>query len=294
MKRRDFLKTTLASIFFMRHEKLRTFAQQAATWEDTGYTMPVLFIGHGAPLYTLDENVYNRAWLKLAQDLPRPKAVVCISAHWLTRGTYVTAMPTPRTIHDFGRMDDRLFQISYDAPGAPELATQICETLSHLHVQEDHHWGYDHGCWCVLRCMYPEADVPILQFSIDYHQKAEHHYALGQALAFLRKKGVLILCSGNLVHNLGKLKFPEHSAYDWAIEADTVFKTQLEKGDHPSLLHYEKLGRAVQLAVPTPDHYFPMLYALGLQGKKDQLSFPVEGMSYGSTSMRSVLLQDIS
>lgn len=269
---------------------LQTFTNEVENWKNGESIMPVLFIGHGAPLYTLDDNKYSRAWREIASKIPQPKAIVCISAHWLTRGTYVTAMEAPRTIHDFGPMDPRLFEIQYQAPGEPELAANIAKRLTEFHVKEDHKWGLDHGCWCVARHMYPNADIPILQFSIDYHRGAAFQYDLAKELVFLREKGVLILCSGNIVHNLPRLRFPESSSYDWAIEADDLIKGLIEKGDHQSIISYEKLGNAVRLSIPTPDHYYPLLYALGLQQKRDQISFPTEGIAYGSTSMRSVLI----
>ena len=293
MQRRKFIKNTLiGSSILMAGQSMNTFVNESKNWKNGEAVMPVLFIGHGAPLYTLDDNKYSRAWKKIAESIPTPKAIVCISAHWLTQGSFVTAMQNPRTIHDFGRIDDRLFDIEYKAPGSPELAHEIAKTLTDLHVEEDHRWGFDHGCWCVARCMYPEANIPMLQFSIDYHKGAQYQYDLAQHLVFLRKKGVLILCSGNIVHNLGQLKFPENSTYDWAIEFDAVSQKLIENRDHQSLVHYQKLGAAAQLAIPTPDHYYPLLYALGLQSPKDTVSFPVDGISYGSTSMRSVLLNE--
>ena len=220
--------------------------------------------------------------------MPQPKAIVCISAHWLTRGTFVTAMPQPRTIHDFGRMDDRLFDIQYTAPGDPELANEISKTLTAHHVKADHQWGFDHGCWCVARCMYPEAQIPMIQLSIDYDKGGDYLYELGKELQFLREKGILILCSGNIVHNLRRLQFPESSTTDWAIEFDQQSKELIEKGDHQSLIQYEKLGKAAQLSIPTPDHYYPLLFGLALQRTTDQVTFPIDGIAYGSTSMRSV------
>lgn len=274
------------------NNNLEAFVKESQTWDYGDAIMPVLFVGHGAPLYTLDDNKYSRAWRKIAQDLPQPKAILCISAHWLTRGTYVTAMEAPRTIHDFGRMDDRLFDIQYNAPGSPTLANEISKQLTEFHVQEDHQWGLDHGCWCVARCMYPDANIPVLQMSIDYYKGGEYLYKLGKELAFLREKGVLILCSGNIVHNLRMIQFPENSTYDWAIEFDNLSKELIEKGDHQSLIQYQKLGRAAQLSIPTPDHYYPLLYALSLQRKQDKVSFPIDGIAYSSTSMRSVLISE--
>ncbi|WP_035757499.1 4,5-DOPA dioxygenase extradiol [Hugenholtzia roseola] len=253
--------------------------------------MPTLFIGHGAPLYTLDENPYSLAWRKIAAQIPKPKAIVCISAHWLTKGTQVMAMQNPRTIHDFGRMDDRLFQIQYAAAGNPELAQEIIQKVQKAHIEEDHHWGFDHGTWTVLRWMYPKADIPIIQISLDYKKDLQYHYDLAKELAFLRKQGVLIVGSGNIVHNLRSLKFPENSTYDWAIEFDQISKELIENRNHQALIQYEKLGEAARLSIPTPDHYLPLLYILGLQTEKEKATFPIEGISYGSTSMRSVLIE---
>ncbi len=253
------------------------------------YTMPVFFIGHGAPLYALGNNPYVKAWRKAAEDIPKPKAIVSISAHWLTPGkTLVTAAPQPKTIHDFGRMDDRLFDMQYPAPGSPQLASEIRENISKVQVGLDHDWGYDHGTWCVLYHMFPEADIPVIQLSIDYAKAGDFHFSLAQELQFLRKKGVLIMASGNIVHNLGMLKFPENYAYDWAIQFDQEAKELMDNGDFQALVNWEKLGKEAQLSIPMPDHYFPLLYALGLKTKKDEISYPIEGMSYGSTSMRSV------
>ncbi|CAG0907536.1 unnamed protein product [Cyprideis torosa] len=251
--------------------------------------MPVFFIGHGAPLYALGNNPYVKAWRKAAENIPKPKAIVSISAHWLTPGkTLVTATPQPKTIHDFGRMDDRLFEMQYPAPGSPELATKISQTISKVKVGLDHDWGYDHGTWCVLYHMFPDADIPVIQLSIDYAKAGDFHFSLAKELQFLRKKGVLIMASGNIVHNLGMLKFPENYAYDWAIQFDQEAKELMDNGNFQDLVNFQKLGKEAQLSIPTPDHYFPLLYALGLKTEKDSISYPIEGMSYGSTSMRSV------
>ena len=292
MERRQFIKNSIiGSSMIMTGASVQSFVNESKLWKNGDAIMPVLFIGHGAPLYTLDDNKYSRAWKKIADEMPTPKAIVCISAHWLTKGSFVTAMEKPKTIHDFGRINDRLFEIDYKAPGNPDLAHEIAKTLTDLHVEEDHRWGFDHGCWCVARCMYPNADIPMLQFSIDYHRGASHQYEVAKQLSFLRNKGVLILCSGNIVHNLGQLKFPENSTYDWAIEFDEISKKLIEKGNHKSLINYQNLGKSAQLSIPTPDHYYPLLYALGLQSNNDNVSFPIDGISYGSTSMRSVLIK---
>jgi 4,5-DOPA dioxygenase extradiol len=271
---------------------LNAFTNTVSEWEEADEMMPVIFIGHGAPLYSLDDNKYSNAWKKIGQEVPKPKAILSISAHWLTPGkTLVTAAQNPPTIHDFGRIDDRLFEMQYPAPGDPNLAQEITQTISSITVGLDHDWGFDHGTWCVLHHMFPNADIPVLQFSIDYNEDAAYHFELANQLAFLRKKGILILCSGNIVHNLRQLTFPETSSYDWAIEFDETAKQLIDKGDFKSLVEYEKLGEAANLSVPTPDHYFPLIYALGLKSEKDNISYPIEGISYGSTSMRSVFIQ---
>jgi 4,5-DOPA dioxygenase extradiol len=291
MQRRKFIKKgLLGASLILAGCNMKEFVKETKEWKSGEAIMPVLFVGHGAPTLTLDDNKYNRAWRKIAQGLPKPKAIVCISAHWLTRGTQVTAMKAPKTIHDFGRMDDRLFDIQYNAPGSPELANQISQKLMEFHVEEDHRWGLDHGCWCVARCMYPEADIPILQLSIDYYKGGQYLYDLGKELSFLREKGVLILCSGNIVHNLRRAKFSENTTYDWSIEFDTLSKDLIMKGDHQSLINYQKLGTAAQMSIPTPDHYYPLLYALSLQRNTDKVSFPIDGIAHGSISMTSVLL----
>ncbi|MDP4665330.1 MAG: 4,5-DOPA dioxygenase extradiol [Flavobacteriaceae bacterium] len=293
MKRRKFIKSVgISGLSIVAMNDLKAFTNAVSAWKDTSQSMPVIFIGHGAPLYTLDDNKYSNAWKKIGQTVPRPNAILSISAHWLTPGkTLVTASQNPKTIHDFGRIDDRLFEMQYPAPGDPNLAQEIIQTISKVSVGLDHDWGFDHGTWCVLHHMFPDADIPVLQFSIDYKQGAAYHFELASQLSFLRKKGVLIIGSGNIVHNLRQLKFPETASYDWAIEFDETAKGLMDKGDFKSLLNYEKLGRAAQLSIPTPDHYFPLIYALGLKSGKDNISYPIEGISYGSTSMRSVLIQ---
>ncbi len=293
MNRRNFIKSAgIVGLSIAAMNNLNAFTNTVSNWKDTDATMPVIFIGHGAPLYALDDNKYSNAWKKIGQTVPKPKAILSISAHWLTPGkTLITAASKPPTIHDFGRIDDRLFEMQYPAPGDPTLAQEIAQNISKVAVGLDHDWGFDHGTWCVLHHMFPKADIPVLQFSIDYNQGADYHFELASQLTFLRKKGILILCSGNIVHNLSQLKFPESADYDWAIEFDETAKQLMDKGDFKSLLEYEKLGKAAKLSIPTPDHYFPLIYALGLKSEKDTISYPIEGISYGSTSMRSVLIQ---
>ena len=223
--------------------------------------------------------------------MPRPRAILSISAHWLSRGkTLVSAAPKPHMIYDFGGFDDRLYDIKYPAPGSPELAHEISNTITSVPIGIDHDWGYDHGTWCVLHHMFPKADIPVLQLSIDYNKDGSYHFELARRLNFLRKKGVLIMGSGNIVHNLRRLIFSESAQYDWAIAFDEQSKQLMDDGDFKSLQKYEQLGREAQLSIPTPDHFFPLLYTLGLKTEDETVSYPIEGISYGSTSMRSVLI----
>ncbi|SEB03908.1 Aromatic ring-opening dioxygenase, catalytic subunit, LigB family [Thiothrix caldifontis] len=253
--------------------------------------MPVVFIGHGAPTLVLSDNRYTRAWRQLAQSLPRPQAIMVVSAHWLTRGkTLVTAMPQPRTLHDFGRMDARLFQMQYLAPGAPALAKRIAQQVSHTRIALDESWGLDHGAWCPLAMMYPQADIPVIQLSMNADQPPAAHYALAQQLAFLRTEGVLVLCSGNIVHNLRRMVLPEDHAFDWAQRFDQAVCAGINSAMHQPLLDYVGFGEDARLAVPTSEHYLPLLYALALKDAGDRVRYPVEGFAYGSISMRSVLI----
>jgi len=254
--------------------------------------MPVLFIGHGSPMNGIEDNEFSRNWTKLGREIPTPTAVLCISAHWLTRGTFVTAMEKPKTIHDFGGFPQALFDVQYPAPGKPELAKETSELITQTTVALDHEWGLDHGTWTVVRRMYPDANIPVLQLSIDYHKPASFHYALGKELAELRKKGVLIIGSGNMVHNLrmvawNKMDVAEYG-YDWALEMNDVFKKNILAGNHQPLIEYEKLGAAALKAIPTPDHYFPLLYTLGLQTNNDELEIFNDKAVAGSLTMTSV------
>jgi 4,5-DOPA dioxygenase extradiol len=223
----------------------------------------------------------------MGRSLPRPKAILVVSAHWLTNGTKVTAMERPRTIHDFGGFPDELFAQQYPVPGSPELAKETQSLITRTKVQSDLEWGLDHGTWSVLLPMYPKADIPVFQLSIDYSKPPQYHYDLAKELASLRKKGVLIIGSGNIVHNLGMIDWGG-KAYDWAIEFDEKIKKFIDNGDHSSIINYQQMGRIAQLAVPTNDHYLPLLYALALQDKGDALSYFNAKCEMGSMSMRSV------
>ena len=252
--------------------------------------MPVLFVGHGNPMNTLQQNAYTAGWAALGARIPRPKAVLAISAHWYVPETAVTAMPAPRTIHDFGGFPPELYQISYPAPGDPTLAGRVQSLLAPLSVRRDQQWGLDHGAWTVLRHLYPQADIPVVQLSLDETQPAAFHYELGKQLAPLRDEGVLILGSGNLVHNLHTYAWGGHAVepFDWALRFEQRARELLLAGDDGLLIDYEALGQDALLAVPTPDHYLPLLYILALRRPGEPITFPIEGYDGGSVSMLTV------
>lgn len=260
--------------------------------------MPVLFVGHGSPMNAIEDNEFTRTWREIASLIPKPQAILCVSAHWETRGTHVTAMQQPETIHDFGGFPCELFQVQYPALGSPDRANEIREGVTSATVDLNQSWGLDHGAWSVLKHLYPRADVPVLQLSLDYTRGAEYHYRLAQELAFLRDRGVLIVGSGNMVHNLREIHikslegFKENFAYDWALEMNHLLKQKIEQGDHQALIQYEKLGAASALAIPTTDHYFPLLYILALQKKTDSIRFFNDKVVAGSLSMTTVLLSE--
>ena len=254
--------------------------------------MPVLFVGHGSPMNAIQDNEFSRSWKEIGKSLPKPRAILVISAHWETRGTFVTAMEKPQTIHDFGGFPQELFNVQYPAPGSPQLARETKSTIVKTDVGLDDKWGLDHGAWSILKHLYPKADVPVVQLSLDYMQKPQYHYDLAKELAALRRKGILILGSGNIVHNLrmvawDKINEPEFG-FDWAIEANSKIKSLIEAGDHTSLINYSSLSKAVNLAVPSPDHYLPLLYTLALQEKNEKLSFFNDKAVMGSLTMTSV------
>ena len=254
--------------------------------------MPVLFIGHGSPMNAIEDNEFSKRWQQMGKEIRTPKAVVVVSAHWLTKGTLVTAMPNPKTIHDFGGFPQALFDVQYPAPGNPELASEIQKLITNPAVELDHDWGLDHGTWSVVKHMYPDADIPVLQLSIDYYKPAAYHYELAKQLLALRKKGVLIIGSGNMVHNLrmvawDKLNEPEYG-FDWALEMNDIFKNKISNGFHNELIQYEKLHKSATLAIPTPDHYYPLLYILALQTDNDKVEFFNDKAVGGSLTMTSV------
>ena len=254
--------------------------------------MPVLFVGHGSPMYAIEENEFVDSWRKLGETMPQPKAILCISAHWETNGTFVTAMPKPPTIHDFGGFPKELFAVQYPAPGSPELALETKRSVTNVTVGLDEKWGLDHGAWSVLRNIYPKADIPVIEMSLDYNQSPQAHYDLAKELLSLRDKGILIVGSGNIVHNLrmvawDKMNEPEYG-FDWAVHANNKVKQLILNDNHKELINYSLLGREVQMAVPTPEHYLPLLYALALRGSNDQVSFFNDKAVMGSLTMTSL------
>jgi 4,5-DOPA dioxygenase extradiol len=256
--------------------------------------MPLLFIGHGSPLFTLGDNYYTESWKKLGRDLPRPEAVVCISAHWQTAGTYVTAMPKPQTIHDFGGFPPALYDIRYEAPGDPDLAGVISNAVTGSVISPDQSWGLDHGAWTVIRHIYPDAEVPVIEISLDYHKSPKYHYELGKELSFLRDRGILIIGSGNLVHNLSKVAWDhaneDEFGYDWALKANDIFRRLILDRDHGSLIDYNLLGSVVRMAVPSPDHFLPLLYVLGMQQEGEEIKVFTDKAVMGSLTMTSVMI----
>lgn len=254
--------------------------------------MPVLFIGHGNPMNAIENNAYSKSWKAMGKQLPRPQAILSVSAHWLTKGTKVTGNIKPKTIHDFGGFPKALFDAQYPAPGSPEFAKLTKDVVTHSHIQTDDSWGLDHGTWSVLLPMYPAADIPVFQLSLDYDQPPTYHYEIGKQLNKLRDKGVLIIGSGNLVHNLGKVDWSGgNKVYDWAQEFDSKFTGWMQKGDHASIMNYQKLlGSTATMAHPSYDHLLPLFYILGLQQKNEHITFFNDKFEMASISMRSILI----
>ncbi|WP_413998291.1 4,5-DOPA dioxygenase extradiol [Flavobacterium sp. W1B] len=254
--------------------------------------MPVLFLGHGSPMNAIEENQFVAGFRNLAKTLPAPNAILCISAHWFTKGTKVTAMEMPRTIHDFGGFPQALFDVQYPAEGSPELAIATKELLLPTEVELDDEWGLDHGAWSVIKHLYPDANVPVIQLSIDYSKPAQFHFELAQKLSALRHKGILIIGSGNIVHNLRLVDYhnfdKDNYGYDWAIEARATVNDYLLDGNFQALINFEKQSKALQLAIPTPEHYLPLIYTLGLKEKNEELSLFNDKLVAGSLSMTSV------
>jgi len=252
--------------------------------------MPAIFFGHGNPMNALSRNAYTEGWASLGKSIPRPTAVLAVSAHWYITACAVTANPAPRTIHDFGGFPQELYEVNYPAPGSPELARHVNDMLSPVATGLDETRGLDHGTWAVLTHIFPKADVPVVQLSIDETQPPLFHYQIGKRLSALREEGVLVIGSGNIVHNLHAYAWGRHDVkpFDWAVRCEEHARELLLKGEDDALIAYETSGRDAMLSVPTPDHYLPLLYILGLRRERDAVSFPVEGVDGGSVSMLAV------
>ena len=253
--------------------------------------MPVLFLGHGSPMNAIAENEFVSGFRNVATEIPRPNAILCISAHWETNGTFVTAMQNPPTIHDFGGFPKELFEVQYPAPGSPVLAQETKSLVNKTEVGLDNKWGLDHGAWSVIKHLYPHADIPVIQMSIDYSQTPQYHYELAQQIRSLREKGVLIIGSGNMVHNLRLVAWKqlnENFGFDWAIEASEKMKKHILSGDFEPLINFRSQGRAFDLAIPTPEHYLPLLYSLALKDDKDNVNLFNDKAVAGSLTMTSL------
>ncbi|MBK6546796.1 MAG: 4,5-DOPA dioxygenase extradiol [Saprospiraceae bacterium] len=294
MDRKLFLKSLsiipVAAVFM----KLNELYKVTETFSPT-QRMPVLFLGHGSPMNAIEENEFVKGFRALGKTLPKPKAILCISAHWETNGTFVTAMAKPKTIHDFGGFPQALFDVQYPAPGSPSLANETKLLIQKTTVGLDENWGLDHGCWSVIKHLYPNADIPVIQMSLDYYKAAPYHYELAKELSALRNKGVLIVGSGNMVHNLGLVAWDKlnssNYAFDWATEASEKLKKFILEGDHKSLIDYKSQGKAMNLAIPSPDHFLPLLYSLALQSKNDTLSLFNDKAVGGSLTMTSLKIE---
>lgn len=297
MKRRDFIKNSVSISAMSTLGSLQKLSENLS-YQD--YIMPALFIGHGSPMNAIENNEFSDGWRKIAKNITVPTAVLCVSAHWLTRGTFVTMASTPKTIHDFGGFPKALFDVQYPAAGSPSLAQETMNLIKNTSVIADHDWGFDHGSWSVVKQMYPNADIPMIQLSIDFYKPGTHHFEIGQFLTDLRKKGVLIIGSGNMIHNLRMISLPANAdplkgfnveyGFDWALDINSLLKKKITEGDFLSLANYTDLHKDIKLAVPTPDHYFPLLYILGLKTKTDNISFFNDKVIAGSLNMTSLLI----
>jgi 4,5-DOPA dioxygenase extradiol len=291
MKRSDFVKLlTLSplSLAAMKLKELETLTSGLTPTEK----MPVLFLGHGSPMNAIEENEFVTGFRTIGKTIPKPKAILVISAHWETKGTFVTAMEKPRTIHDFGGFPQALFDVQYPAPGSPELAAETKNIIKSATVELDEKWGLDHGAWSVVKHLYPNADVPVIQLSMDYTQGAQYHYDLAKELSVLRKKGVLIIGSGNMVHNLRMVAWDKLNAdsygYDWAIEANEKMKKFILADDHQGLINFKSQGKAWDLAIPSPEHYLPLIYSMALKERNETITLFNDKALGGSLTMTSV------
>ncbi|HZV68463.1 MAG TPA: 4,5-DOPA dioxygenase extradiol [Saprospiraceae bacterium] len=291
MKRKTFLQTISILPLAGISMKLSDLSRITDPLSKTD-RMPVLFLGHGSPMNAITENEFTQGWRDIGKTIPKPNAILCISAHWETRGTFVTAMEKPKTIHDFGGFPKELFAVEYPAPGSPEYALETKNTITKTTVGLDESWGLDHGAWSVIKHLYPAADIPVFQMSLDYYQSPQYHYELSKELSSLRNKGVLIIGSGNMVHNLGLVAWDKMNtsdfAFDWAAEASMKMKKYIGDNNHKELINYNAQGKAFQLAIPTPEHYLPLLYALALKENDENVSFFNDKAVAGSLTMTSI------
>ena len=291
VNRKSFLKIIGLTPFLYSMKNINELYTTSQAFPNTE-KMPVLFLGHGSPMNAIEENQFVTGFRNVAKTLPKPNAILCVSAHWFTKGTKVTAMEMPQTIHDFGGFPQELFNVQYPAKGSPELAQITHELLLPTPVELDHEWGLDHGAWTVIKHLYPNADIPVIQLSIDYTKPAQYHFELAQKLQALRNKGILIIGSGNIVHNLRLVDFAnfdrDNYGYDWAIEARETVNNYLMDGNYKPLIEYDKQSKALQMAVPSPDHYLPLIYTLGLQQKGESISLFNDKLVAGSLSMTSL------
>lgn len=291
MDRKHFLQSLAVLPLIGATMKLNSLNKIAETFGATE-KMPVLFLGHGSPMNAIEENQFVEGFRKIGKTIPKPNAILCVSAHWETKGTYVTAMQNPLTIHDFGGFPQALFDVQYPAPGSPELAKKAKELIKTTQVGLDESWGLDHGAWSVIKHLYPDASIPVVQLSLDYYQGPQHHYELAKELNVLREKGVLIIGSGNMVHNLrmvawNRLSEPEYG-FDWALETDAKMKEFILDGNHKALIDFRSQGKGFELAIPTPEHYLPLLYTLAVQDKNDKIEIFNDKAVGGSLTMTSV------
>jgi 4,5-DOPA dioxygenase extradiol len=250
--------------------------------------MPVLFVGHGSPMNAIEENEFSRSWTEMGKALSKPKAILAVSAHWETNGTRVTAVEKPKTIYDFYGFPQELYEVTYPAPGSPALVDTVRKVIKLTDVQPDTGWGLDHGTWSVLRRMFPDADVPVVQFSLDRSKNPLYHYQLGQQLKELREEGVLIVSSGNIVHNLRTVIWEAGAKYDWAESFDSKIKDWILTDEHKPIINFEQHGQEAALAINSGEHYIPLLYTLGAKDDGEPVTFFADKVTYGSISMRSV------
>lgn len=293
MNRKTFLHTLALTPLAATAMKLNELNKITSPFESTD-KMPVLFLGHGSPMNAIEENEFVAGFRNVAKDIPKPQAILCVSAHWETRGTFVTGMDKPRTIHDFGGFPKELYEVQYPAPGSPELAEETKRVIQKTEVHVDDKWGLDHGAWSVIKHLYPNANVPIIQLSLDRGQPPQYHYELAKELSSLREKGVLIIGSGNMVHNLRLVSWQhlnETFAYDWALEASDKMKNFILNGNHAELIRYNSQGEAYNLAIPSPEHYLPLLYTMALKDKNDEVSLFNDKPVAGSLTMTSVKIE---